>query len=123
ADQRARIGMRAAELMRQRRHAISAMMVYEVGKTWAEADADTAEAIDFLEFYAREALRLAEPQPLVPADKTRNELVYIPLGVGLAIPPWNFPIAIATGLVSSAILAGNTVLFKPSSLTPVCGAL
>jgi 1-pyrroline-5-carboxylate dehydrogenase len=123
AEERARIGMRAAELMRQRRHAISAIMVYEVGKTWAEADADTAEAIDFLEFYAREALRLAEPQPLVPADKTRNALDYIPLGVGLAIPPWNFPIAIATGLVSSAILAGNTAIFKPSSLTPVCGAL
>ena len=122
AEERAKIGLRAAELMGQRRHELSATMVFEVGKTWVEADADTAEAIDFLEFYAREALRLAEPQPLVSAARTRNELLYIPLGVGIAIPPWNFPIAIATGLVSSAVLAGNTVVFKPSSLTPVCGA-
>jgi len=123
ADERARIGMRAAEIMRRRRHEVSATMVFEVGKTWAEADGETAEAIDFLEFYAREALRIAEPQPLVRRRGTANELVYLPLGIGIAIPPWNFPIAIATGLVSSALLAGNTVIFKPSSLTPVCGAM
>lgn len=122
AEERAAIGLRAAEIMRHRRHELSATMVFEVGKTWVEADADTAEAIDFLDFYAREALRLAEPQPLVRIPGTANELTYIPLGVGIAIPPWNFPVAIATGLVSSALLAGNTVIFKPSSLTPVCGA-
>lgn len=122
AEERARIGFRAAEIMRRRRHELSATMVFEIGKTWIEADADTAEAIDFLEFYAREALRLAEPQPIVRVTGTANELVYLPLGVGLAIPPWNFPVAIATGLVSSALLAGNTVIFKPSSLTTVCGA-
>jgi 1-pyrroline-5-carboxylate dehydrogenase len=119
---RARVGLRAASIMRQKRHELSATMVLEVGKTWPEADADTAEAIDFLEFYAREAIRLDGPQPLVPAPGTQNELLYLPLGVGLAIPPWNFPLAIATGLVSSAVLAGNTVIFKPSSLTPVIAA-
>jgi len=122
AEERARIGFRAAEIMRRRRHEMSATMVFEIGKTWVEADADTAEAIDFLEFYAREAVRLAEPQPIVRVKGTANELVYLPLGVGIAIPPWNFPVAIATGLVSSAVLGGNTVIFKPSSLTPVCGA-
>jgi 1-pyrroline-5-carboxylate dehydrogenase len=122
AEERAQVGLRAAEIMRRRRHELSATMVYEIGKTWPEADADTAEAIDFLEFYAREALRLAERQPLVQRRGAANELIHLPLGVGIAIPPWNFPIAIATGLVSSAALAGNTVVFKPSSLTPICGA-
>src|SRR5207247_10376951 len=83
AGDRAQIGLQAAEIMRRRRHELSATIVFEVGKTWAEADADTAEAIDFLEFYAREALRLAGRQPLVSVDHTRNELQYIPLGVGI----------------------------------------
>lgn len=120
--ERARVGLRAASIMRRRRHELSATLVLEIGKTWVEADADTAEAIDFLEFYAREAMRLDGPQPLVPMSGTHNELRYVPMGVGVAIPPWNFPLAIATGLVSGPLLAGNSVVFKPSSLAPVIGA-
>ncbi len=122
ADERARIGLRAAAIMRRRRHELSAIMTYEVGKNWVEADADTAEAIDFLEYYGRQAERLGQPQPLVTARGTENDLVYLPLGAGVAIPPWNFPLAIATGLVSSALLTGNTVIFKPASVAPVIAA-
>jgi 1-pyrroline-5-carboxylate dehydrogenase len=122
AAERAAVGLRAAALMRKRRHDLSATMVLEVGKTWPEADADTAEAIDFLDFYARLALELDQPPPLVPAPGTYNELRYLPLGVGVVIPPWNFPLAIACGMVSAAILAGNTVVFKPASVSPVIAA-
>jgi len=119
---RARILLRAASIMRRRKHELSATMVVEIGKTWAEADADTAEAIDFLEFYAREMYRLSEPQPLTRIPGEDNELYYIPLGVGLVIPPWNFPCAITVGMTSAAIVAGNTVILKPASLTPVIAA-
>jgi 1-pyrroline-5-carboxylate dehydrogenase len=90
-------------------------LVYEVGKSWVEADGDIAEAIDFLEFYAREALRFARPQPVVPLEGERNELIYIPLGVGAVIPPWNFAGAIMIGMTAAAIVTGNTVVLKPSS--------
>lgn len=112
---------KAARLMRTRKHEFSATMVYEVGKTWPEADADTAEAIDFLEFYGREMLRYAEPQPLVKIPTERNELVYIPLGVGVIVPPWNFALAILTGMTSAAVVTGNTVVLKPSSDSPLTG--
>jgi 1-pyrroline-5-carboxylate dehydrogenase len=122
AAERARLLLRAAAIMRRRRHELSAQMVVEIGKSWIEADADTAEAIDFCEYYAREMLRLADPQPLVTAPGTANELVYQPIGVGLVVPPWNFPCAIATGMVAAAVVAGNCVLFKPASLTPLVAA-
>ena len=122
AAERARLLLRTAAVMRRRKHELSAVMVLEVGKPWNEADADTAEAIDFCEFYAREALRLAEPQPLTRLLGTDNDLVYLPLGVGLIVPPWNFPLAILAGMTAGAIVAGNTVLLKPSSLTPIVGA-
>ncbi len=112
---------RAAKILRKRKHEFSAVMVYEVGKTWPEADADTAEAIDFLEFYGREMLRLAGPQPLTRIPTERNELWYIPLGVGVVIPPWNFALAILTGMTSAAVVAGNTVVLKPSSDSPLTG--
>ena len=108
--------------MRQRRFLLNAWMIYETSKSWAEADADTAEAIDFLEFYGREMLRLAERQPLTRIPEEESDLVYIPLGVGVAIPPWNFPSAIMAGLTTSAIVAGNTVVFKPASTAPVIAA-
>ncbi|MFQ5790836.1 MAG: aldehyde dehydrogenase family protein, partial [Acidobacteriota bacterium] len=111
----------AAQVMRRRRHELGAWMVYEVGKSWVEADADVAEAIDFLEFYGRENLRLAEPQPVVPLAGEENELHYIPLGVTVVIPPWNFPLAILAGMTSAAIVAGNTVVLKPSSDSPTIG--
>ncbi|MFQ6115483.1 MAG: L-glutamate gamma-semialdehyde dehydrogenase [bacterium] len=112
---------RAAEVMRRRQMELNAWMVYEVGKNWVEADADTAEAIDFLEFYGREMLRYGEKQPVTPVPGEENELVYIPLGVGAVIPPWNFPLAILTGMTSAAIVTGNCVLLKPSSDSPTIG--
>lgn len=110
--------LKAAKLMRKRKHDFSAMMVYEVGKNWAEADGDTAEAIDFLEFYAREMLRYAEDQPLTKIKGELNKLTYIPLGTCVIIPPWNFPLAILVGMTTAAIVAGNTVVLKPSSDSP-----
>src|ERR1700747_5828 len=98
------------------------LLCYEVGKTWPEADADIAETIDFLEFYGREMLRLAEPQKLTPQRGERNYLVYIPLGVGVIIPPWNFPCAIMAGLVSASLVTGNTVVLKPASDSPAIAA-
>jgi 1-pyrroline-5-carboxylate dehydrogenase len=113
---------RAAELLRERRFRYDALLVYEVGKSWMEADGDVAEAIDFLEFYAREALRFGQPQPVVPLEGERNELVYIPLGVGAVIPPWNFAAAIMIGMTAAAIVSGNTVVLKPSSDAAVAAA-
>ena len=100
---------KAAKLIRQRKYEFSAVMIYEVGKTCPEADADTAEAIDFLEFYAREMLRYSGNQPITKFPDEKNELKYIPLGVGIMLPPWNFALAILTGMTSAAIVAGNTV--------------
>jgi 1-pyrroline-5-carboxylate dehydrogenase len=117
-DVRAGLLLRAAQMMRERKHEFSAAMILEVGKTWAEADADTAEAIDFMEFYAREAYRYAGEQPIVKIASEDNNLVYIPLGVGAVIPPWNFPLAIMTGMTTAAVVTGNTVVLKPSSESP-----
>jgi len=97
---------------------MNAWMIYEVRKSWVEADGDTAEAIDFLEFYARETIRLAEKQPIVHLAGEDNQLVYIPLGVGAVIPPWNFPCAIMVGMTSASFAAGNTVILKPASTAP-----
>lgn len=122
AVERARYLFSAAGLMRQRKHEFSALMVLEAGKTWAEADADTAEAIDFMEFYGREMLRLCCPLPTLPEAAHETELHYIPLGVGVVIPPWNFPNAIMTGMTTATIVAGNTAVLKPASATPVIAA-
>jgi len=122
AQHRADILFRAAAILRSRRLEMNAWMILEVGKTWAEADADTAEAIDFCEFYAREALRYAETQPLIPLAGEANELRYIPLGAGAVISPWNFPCAILVGMTTAAIVAGNTVVLKPSSDAPAIAA-
>jgi len=117
-EERAQLLFRVAELMRARKHELSAWMIYEVAKTWPEADGDTAEAIDFCEFYAREMLRYAGPQPLAKLTGEENHLEYIPLGVGVVIPPWNFPLAIMAGMTAAAIVTGNTVVLKPSSDAP-----
>ncbi|MGH2510622.1 MAG: aldehyde dehydrogenase family protein, partial [Ktedonobacteraceae bacterium] len=82
-------------------------------------DGDTAEAIDFLEFYGREALRLADEQPLTKVAGEDNQLVYIPLGVGAVIPPWNFPSAIMAGMTTASLVAGNSVVLKPASTSPM----
>nr|WP_283809117.1 L-glutamate gamma-semialdehyde dehydrogenase [Tumebacillus amylolyticus] len=120
--ERARILLKAAAIMRRRKYEFSSWLVFESGKNWAEADADTAEAIDFMEFYAREMVRLAEEQNLTRIDGEDNELVYLPLGVGIVIPPWNFPLAIMVGMTTAAIVAGNTVVLKPATPTPVIAA-
>ncbi len=119
AEERAGYLFAAADLLQQRRFYVNAWMIYEVGKSWPEADADTAEAIDFLEFYAREMVRLAEDQPIVKIEGEDNQLVYIPLGVGAVIPPWNFPVAIMVGMTSASFVTGNTVVLKPASTSPM----
>ncbi|MGH9843171.1 MAG: L-glutamate gamma-semialdehyde dehydrogenase, partial [Blastocatellia bacterium] len=124
AQQRANYLLKASAEMRRRKNEFNAWMVYEVGKSWAEAEADTAEAIDFMEFYARQALRYDAPQPLTPSplkDEV-NEMNYIPLGAGVVIPPWNFPLAILAGMTTAAIVAGNTTIVKPSHDSPVIAA-
>ena len=124
AEDRARYLFSAAAEMRRRKNEFSAWMVYEVGKSWAEADADTAEAIDFMDFYAREAIRYAKPQELTPSPLPSefNQMFYIPLGAGVVIPPWNFPLAIMVGMTMAAVVSGNTIVLKPSSDTPIIGA-
>jgi len=117
-QERADLLFRVASLLRERRHYYSAWMVHEVAKSWPEADGDTAEAIDFCEFYAREMLRYAEGQPLTRVEGEENRLEYIPLGVGVVIPPWNFPLAIMAGMTVASVVTGNTVVLKPSSDAP-----
>ncbi|HEY2846205.1 MAG TPA: L-glutamate gamma-semialdehyde dehydrogenase, partial [Pyrinomonadaceae bacterium] len=119
---RAEYLFKIASIMRQRKHELSAVMVYEVAKTWAEADGDTAEAIDFAEFYGREMLRWGGEQPVTPYAGEKNHFEYIPLGVGAVIPPWNFPLAIMAGMTMAAIVCGNTVVLKPSSDSPTIAA-
>ncbi len=111
-----------AEIIRARKFEFCAWLTYEVGKNWAEADADVAETIDFMEFYAREALRLAEAKTPIQMPGEKNELLYIPLGVGAVIPPWNFPFAIMAGMTAAAIVTGNAVILKPSSDSPTIAA-
>lgn len=120
-ETRADVLFKTAAIVRRRKHEFSAMMTYEAGKSWVEADADTAEAIDFLEYYGRQMLLLNRVDDVVLSRRNieRNEYKYIPLGVGAVIPPWNFPLAITCGMASAAIVTGNTVLLKPASNTQV----
>ncbi len=122
AQERAKCLFRAAKMVRERKFELNALVCYEVGKTWVEADADIAETIDFLEFYGREMLRLGEPQKLTPMRGERNYLVYIPLGVGVVIPPWNFPCAIMAGMTVASLVTGNTVILKPAADSPTIAA-
>jgi len=122
---RARYLVAIAKKMRDRKMELAAWMVYEEGKSWIEAIADTAEAIDFHEFYAREAIRMAGvagTHDVTPWPDEQNEVSYIPLGAGLAIPPWNFPLAIMSGISIAPVVAGNTVILKPASGAPVIAA-
>ena len=121
-DVRVSLLLGAAAIIRERKFEFMAWLTYEVGKNWAEADADVGETIDFLEFYAREALRLAAATTPIQYPGERNELLYIPLGVGAVISPWNFPFAIMAGMTAAAIVAGNTVILKPSSDSPTIAA-
>jgi len=112
----------AAQIIRQRKLEFCAWLTYEVGKNWAEADADVGETIDFLEFYAREALRLSKAETPIQLPGELDQLMYIPLGVGAVIPPWNFPFAIMAGMTVASVVTGNTVILKPSSDSPTIAA-
>jgi 1-pyrroline-5-carboxylate dehydrogenase len=114
--------VRVADLIRQRHFDFCAWLTLEVGKNWAEADADVGETIDFLEFYAREALRLDAATTPIQFPGERNLLRYVPLGVGAVIPPWNFPLAIMAGMTAASIVCGNTVVLKPSPDAPTIAA-
>lgn len=124
AERRAEYLLKGAAALRKRKHEFNAWLMLEAGKSRAEADADTAEAIDFLEYYARQMIGLTGRgrKELVSIPGEHNELQYIPLGVGVVIPPWNFPLAILAGMTTAALVAGNTVVLKPSSQTPVIAA-
>jgi 1-pyrroline-5-carboxylate dehydrogenase len=121
-EERASLVFRTGDLLRERKFEFAAWMVFEVSKNWAEADADVAETIDFCEYYAREALRLAKTELPVQMAGERDTLLYIPLGVGAVIPPWNFPCAIMAGMTLASIVSGNTVILKPSSDSPTIAA-
>jgi len=123
AIERASVFLRAARMMRDRRFEFDAAMVLEEGKRWLEADADFAEAVDFLEFYAREAIRYDQVVPVTPFPGESNEVRYIPLGVGVVIPPWNFPCAIMAGMTTAAAVSGNTVVLKPATDAPLLATL
>jgi len=123
AIERASIVLRASRIMKQRRFEFDAAMILEEGKNWLEADADFAEAVDFLEFYAREAIRYDQPAGVTPYPGESQEVRYIPLGVGVVIPPWNFPCAIMAGMTTAAAVTGNTVILKPSSDAPLIAAM
>jgi len=121
-EARAHILLKAAAIIRRRKHEFSAYLVKEAGKPWKEADADTAEAIDFLEYYARQMLALKDGAAVNSRNGENNQYTYIPLGVGVIISPFNFPLAIMAGTTVAAIVTGNTVLLKPSNNTPVIAA-
>ena len=121
-EERAALLVRLAELIRQRKFIFCAWLIYEVGKNWAEADADVGECIDFMLFYAQEALRLSGSKTPIQLPGERNQLRYVPLGVGAVIPPWNFPFAIMAGMTAAAIVTGNTVILKPSVDAPTVAA-
>lgn len=119
---RADILFRSAAIIRRRKHEFSAILVKEAGKSWNEADVETAEAIDFLEYYGRQMLKLKDGLPVESRPIEYNRFGYIPLGVGVIISPWNFPFAIMAGMTTAALVSGNTVLLKPASTTPVVAA-
>ncbi|MHC4548850.1 MAG: L-glutamate gamma-semialdehyde dehydrogenase [Planctomycetota bacterium] len=120
--ERAGVLRRAAQIMRERRHELNALLVYEAAKPWREADADVCEAIDFLDYYAREVVRVCRPQKMQPHILGEENLFfYEPRGVAIIIAPWNFPLAILCGMTSAALGAGNTVLVKPSRQTSAIG--
>ncbi|WAH44704.1 L-glutamate gamma-semialdehyde dehydrogenase [Alicyclobacillus fastidiosus] len=118
-EERAMYLMKAAQIMRKRKAELMAWQIYESGKNWAEADGDVCEAIDFLEFYARQAIKLGKGTEVSPYPGEDNRMFYLPLGVGVVIPPWNFPLAILTGTAVAAIVTGNPIVLKPSPLSSV----
>jgi len=123
AEDRAAILVKLAASMRRRKLELAAWETLEASKNWGEAEADVAEAIDFCEYYARQALEFAKPLPIFPYPGEINQSWLQPLGVGVVLPPWNFPLAILVGMAIGPVAAGNTVVVKPSSYTPLMGAI
>src|SRR5437870_8723777 len=121
--ERAAVLFRAAELMRRRRMELAGWELFEVGKGWREADADVAEAIDYLEYYGREMMRLSAPRVTQPLPGESNIYLYEPRGIAAVIAPWNFPLAILTGMTATALVTGNCAIVKPAEQSPVTGAL
>ena len=122
AEDRAAILFRAASIMRERRWELAAWELFEVGKSWREADADITEAIDYLEYYGREMLRLSEPRLTQQIPGETNHYLYGPRGIAVVIAPWNFPLAILTGMASAALVTGNCAILKPAEQSPIIGA-
>jgi len=121
-EARARILLRASAIIKRRRFELLAWEAHECGKTWAEADAEVAEAVDFMEYYSREMLRLKDGVEIYSIPGEESRYFYQPMGPGAIIAPWNFPVAILMGMSSAAIVAGNTIVMKPSEFTSVLGA-
>lgn len=119
---RVELALKVSDLIRQRRMELDAWLVLEAGKTWPETEPDSCEAIDFIEYYARQMLKLENPEPLVQMPGEKGRLAYMPLGVGVIVPPWNFPLAILTGMAMAALIGGNPIVLKPSSETPTIAA-
>jgi len=117
--QRARALIKLAAVMRRRKLELAAWETFEAAKNYPEAEADVAEAIDFCEYYARQAIRLATPLPDFSSPGESNESFLSPIGVGVVIPPWNFPLAILAGSAVGPVVVGNTVIIKPSPATPI----
>src|SRR5271165_4419896 len=117
-ERRVELVVKVASLIRKRKFDFDAWLVVEAGKTWPEADGDVSEAIDFAEYYARQMQKFASPEPTVQMPGEHDQMIYLPLGAGIVIPPWNFPLAILTGMSLAALVSGNTVVIKPSSETP-----
>jgi 1-pyrroline-5-carboxylate dehydrogenase len=118
AEARVEMLLRAAKILRQRKMEFNAWLALEAGKTWPEAEGEVSEAIDFCDYYARQMLRYSAPEAPVQLSGERDQMVYIPLGAGIIIPPWNFALAILAGMTTAALVTGNTVIIKPSSDTP-----
>src|SRR5918998_4250551 len=121
-EARARILLRASAIIKRRRFELLAWEAHEAGKTWAEADAEVAEAVDFMEYYSREMLRLKDGVEIYSVPGEESRYFYQPMGVGVIVAPSNFPVAILTGMSSAAIVTGNTIVMKPSEYSSVLGA-
>ncbi|HVC22781.1 MAG TPA: L-glutamate gamma-semialdehyde dehydrogenase [Candidatus Dormibacteraeota bacterium] len=121
-EERVNLLLRAAQVVRQRRGELAALMVYEVGKAWAEADGEVAEVVDLMEWYARQALELGQRDRMAPWPGELTEFRYLALGVGAVISPWNFPLALATGMMTAAVVAGNCVILKPAETSSTTAA-
>ncbi|MBO0928168.1 L-glutamate gamma-semialdehyde dehydrogenase [Staphylococcus sp. 30400_3112M30941] len=118
ANDRAELMLRVSAIIRRRKAEIAAIMVYEAGKPWDEAVGDAAEGIDFIEYYARSMMDLAQGKPVLDREGEHNKYFYKSIGTGVTIPPWNFPFAIMAGTTLAPVVAGNTVLLKPAEDTP-----